>query len=384
MPKSSSHSRPSGLARLRSKLGLRWRRAGTKTRVTASVAVVVVLAVIVAGVISAASTPHRKAAAGSSSTTSTTTTTAPRAKAKAQLCPLTHTPAPHGRVPRRPALAVKIGNDPASRPQTGLPEADIVYEQMAEGGITRYMAIFQCQEAPVIGPVRSVRWDDWHELEPYGHPILAISGGIIPWDNKVASLTWLYDANASEGPAVGAFYRTSNRVPPWNLYTSSKTLWSLDPNHQPPPPQFSYSKLTPSEATTAKAATITNFAAGATVQWTWSARLGVWLRSIGGVPDIDSSGSQLQAKNVIIEMVPTRPGPYAESGTTPDVESLTVGSGPAWVLRDGKVEKGTWNSAGYADLTHYRFPDGNTMTLTPGNTWVELVPNQFYPVAIQR
>jgi hypothetical protein len=107
------------------------------------------------------------------------------------------------------------------------------------------------------------------------------------------------------------------------------------------------------------------------------------LRYVGGVPDVDVSGSQLQATNVIIETVPTQPGPYPESGTTPDVESLTQGSGPAWVLRNGMVEEGTWNCPAYGDITTYRFPDGRTMTLAPGNTWIELVPNQDYPVAIQ-
>lgn len=381
MARQSSHSRPAGLARLRSKLALRWRRAGTRARLTTSLAAFLLL-VVAAGVgLLVSSTPARKAADGKATTT--TTTTPVKARVASRLCPLTGTPAPGGKIPRRPALAVKIGNDPASRPQTGLPAADIVYEQMAEGGITRYMAVFQCQEPAVIGPIRSVRWDDWHEIGSYGHPILAFSGGIIPWDNEVASLTWLFDANASEGPAVNAYYRTSNRVPPWNLFTSSKALWALDPNRKPPPRQFSYSKVPPAGAAPAKGGTITGFASGSTVQWTWSARLGAFLRFVGGVPDLDVTGAQLQAKNVVIESVAVQPGPYAESGTVPDVESLTQGSGPAWVLRDGKVEVGTWSCAAYGDVTRYLFPDGKTMTLSRGNTWVELVPNQNYPVTIQ-
>jgi hypothetical protein len=103
---------------------------------------------------------------------------------------------------------------------------------------------------------------------------------------------------------------------------------------------------------------------------------------VGGVRDDDVSGSQLRATNVIIETVPTESGGIAE-GSAEYIESITLGSGPAWILRNGKVEAGTWNRAAYGDVVQYRFPDGKTMTLEPGNTWIEVVPNHDYPVSIQ-
>ncbi|HXY44016.1 MAG TPA: DUF3048 domain-containing protein [Acidimicrobiales bacterium] len=386
MANPSSHARPSGLRRLRSNLARSWRRAGAKGRIAVSLGVVLVLALVTTGVTLLATSSSRKAAGGTTTTgSSTTTSTRPKVVLNSKICPLTGTPAPKGRVPRRPALGVKIGNDPSSRPQTGLPDADIVYEEMAEGGITRYLAIFQCHAPPVIGPVRSVRWDDWHILQSYGHPMLAFSGGIQPWDDEVASLPWLFDASGSEGPTVSAYYRTTNRVPPWNYYTSGAGLWALDSNHTPPPQQFSYSKQPPAGAKPAVGITIEYFASGSTVQWRWSASAHAWMRSVGGEPDVDVSGSQLQATNVIVETVATEPGPYNESGPdSPDVESITEGSGKAWVLTDGKAEVGTWNCPAYGDLTQYRFDNGQTMTLQPGNTWVELVPNENYPVSLQR
>lgn len=291
--------------------------------------------------------------------------------------------APHGKVPQRPALGVKIGNDEASRPQSGLPDADIVYEEMAEGGITRYLAVFQCQVPPVIGPVRSVRWDDWHLLASYGHPILSFSGGAEHYDADVAALHWLFDANGSEGVTQSAYYRTSNRVPPWNYYTSGKALWALDSNHVPPQPQFSYSKAPPAGAVPAASGTISYFASGSTVMWKWSSRDQRWDRFVAGSADDDVSGSQLQATNVIIESVPTRSGGIAE-GSAEYIESLTAGSGPAWILRNGKVEAGTWNCPAYGDVTRYLFPNGRAMTLAPGKTWIEVVPNRNYPISIQR
>jgi hypothetical protein len=367
----------------------RWGRANRAGRIVIAGTGVVVVALVVTGIgFSLASSPARHKAADPTTTTTTTLPkkipTRPKAKLTSHLCPLTGTEAPHGRIPQRPALGVKIGNDPASRPQSGLLDADIVYEEMAEGGITRYLAIFQCTEPPLIGPVRSVRWDDWHLLASYGHPILSFSGGIIPWDEEVASLSWLFDANGSEGTTQNAYFRTTNRVPPWNYYSTGEALWALDSNHTPPPPQFVYSPSTSPAAGPATGATIVGLATGSNVDWTWSASLRTWLRSYDGVPDVDANGPQLRATNVIIEEVPTQPGPYPESGTTPDVESLTQGSGPAWVLRNGTVETGTWNCPAYGDVTKYRFPNGQPMTLAPGNTWIELVPNQGYPVQIAR
>jgi hypothetical protein len=380
---------------LKANVAQRWNGLGPRGKVAASIssglAVALVIALIATGVVISLSGSNHKAAGSTSTTrpptTTSTTTTVPKPHVASHLCPLTGIPAPGGKVPDRPALGVKIGNDPNSRPQTGLPDADIVYEEMAEGGITRYLAIFQCTVPPAIGPTRSVRWDDWHVLASYGKPILAFSGGIDQWDAMVAELASqgkLVDANGSSYPQSNAYYRTDNREPPWNYYTSGKALWALDRNHTPPPPQFSYSAAPPGESTVSTGATISYFASGSTVQWKWDAAAKAWMRYVGGVPDVDISGAQLRATNLIIEVVDSQPGPYDESGTVPDVESITEGSGPAFILRNGRVERGSWSCPAYGDLTKFTFSDGKTMTLAPGKTWVELVPNSGYPVSIQR
>jgi hypothetical protein len=366
------------------------RRLRSGRRIAIGVAMAAVVALVVSVVV--VSRPHNDMTAGRSPrhatprTVSSTTLVVKKNRPTAPVCPLTGTVAPNHKVPQRPALGVKIGNDPASRPQSGLLDADIVFDEMAEGGITRYLAIFQCHEAPVLGPIRSVRWDDWHVLASYGHPILAFSGGIDQWDAAVAAQKWLFDANGSIMPTAAAYYRTSNRVPPWNYYTSTRALWALDHSHTPPPRQFTYSITPPKGATKAASVTIDNFdtdASGITnLTWTWSPKLKVWLRSYGGVPDVDASGRQLRATNVVVWIARAIRGPYAESGTTPDVESITEGSGTAYVFRNGLVERGTWSRPSYGDVPEFRFGDGKTMTLNPGNTWVELVPSAGYPVRI--
>lgn len=336
-----------------------------------------------AGIFSSAPTSRRRPEVHGQvvSTPSTTTTTVARHVApppNPHLCPLTGEPAPGGSVPARPAIGVKIGNDPYSRPQTGLQHADVVYEEMAEGGVTRYLAIFQCHEAPAIGPVRSVRWDDWHVLASYGHPILAFSGGINQWNNAVANLKWLYDANGTFYPQANAYYRTSNKPAPWNYYTSTAALWKLDASeHAPPPPQFHYRPRPPQSASSVAGVTIVGFAAGSNVVWRWDAKAGQWERYYGSQPDLNAAGVQQHATNVVVQVVTTRLGPYAESGTIPDTISNTEGHGTAYVFRNGKVEAGTWTTPSYGDVMQLHLRNGNIMTLEPGNTWVEVVPTSY-------
>ncbi len=342
------------------------------------VVVGVVLAVVMAG-------GNKKAASNSSTTSSSTTqtsTTRPPRVESLKVCPLTGRGAPGDKVPQRPALAVKIGNDPSSRPQSGLTQADIVYEEMAEGGITRYMAVYQCQSAPLIGPVRSVRWDDWNILQQYGHAILAYSGGILPWTADAASLPWIYNANGSIEPTANAYYRYNSSAPPaslgppYNYYTSTSALWGLFPAAKTPPPTaFQFSTKVPVGATRVASVSIP-FSGASPVVWQWDQTTRQWLRFYNTQPDVDSTGKQLQATNVVIQMVQTRPGPYNESGpNSRDVESITTGTGTAYVLRHGIMAKGTWSRGTGLNITRFSFPNGKPITLEPGTTWVELVPD---------
>ncbi len=355
---------------------------GQRIGLVAGLAVVIVLVgVVLAAVLSSGNT---KGGAHSSTTTTlkTTTTTRPRALVSSKFCPLTRRPAPGGKAPQRPALAVKIGNDPSSRPQSGLNKADIVYEEMAEGGITRYMAVFQCQNAPLIGPVRSVRWDDWNILQQYHHAILAYSGGILPWTDEAASLRWIFNANGSVEPTANAYYRYNSSVlpaslgPPYNYYTSTSALWRLYPKDKTLPPRlFKYSRAAPAGATPVASVSIP-FSVESPVVWQWSQTALQWFRFYNAQPDNDPAGKQLHTANVVIQMVKVRAGPYNESGPdSPDVESITTGSGTVYVLRNGLRETGTWSRPSGWDITKFSFPNGKPITLQPGTTWYEVVPD---------
>jgi hypothetical protein len=315
---------------------------------------------------------HRRAA----SVSSTTTTTSVPARTVAR-CPLTDLPAPSSIVPDRPALAVKIGNEPeGARPQSGLNEADVVYDTPAEGFVMRYIAVYQCTNAASIGPTRSLRWVDWHIMAAYGHPILAFAGGINPDVDTVMSLGWLHPADLLEG-AQAAAHRIASRVPPDNLYTSTAALYGLFPHVTgPPAPVFDFTRSLPASASRIASFGV-NFSYDTDVVWKWDAAAGAWLHTYSGVPDVDAlTGQPVTATNVVVEIVHYTIGPYIESpGGSGDIESQTVGSGAGYVLRGGKAIAVTWHRAALSRPTRFTDAAGQAVGLAPGRTWVEIVPD---------
>jgi hypothetical protein len=279
-------------------------------------------------------------------------------------------------------LLVKIGNEPPedgnARPQSGLNEADIVFDTPAEGFIMRYVAVYQCNNSSAIGPIRSVRWVDYHMIaRMFYDPILAFAGGINPnVDGVAANSSWLSGADLLSG-AQAAGTRTSSRQPPDNLYSSTSALYALFKSKtSPPPPVFTYSKTIPPGATPASAFGI-NFSFETDVVWKWDAAKGLWLHTYLGVPDIDAlTNQQVSTTNIVVAIVNYRIGPYSEStGGTGDIESELDGSGPGYVLRDGTVVKVTWHRSDLVSGLTFTNTTGQPVDVAPGRTWVEIDPN---------
>ncbi len=339
-----------------------------------SIAVVVVAAAVAAIILvsrSPAVVAGRAPGKPANSSTTPTSTTPPTATA---VCPLTGTPAPGGVVPARPALAVKIGNNPSARPQSGLSKADVVFEVPIEGAITRLIAVYQCQGAPVVGPVRSTRWIDVQLLEQLGHPIFGFAGGINP-DQALVASSPLFDANYFDH--YGLYHRSTARYAPNNLYVATSSLWALDHSTTPPPALFDYSTAVPSGAGVSAAASADlNYSGILEVTWEWQPSSGRWLRFYGSTPADGASGAQLSAANVVVERVNTVPGPYVEDSEGDyGVHSITVGRGAATVLRNGVAITGFWERSSTTQVTRLVTASGTPIDLAPGNTWVELVPN---------
>jgi len=343
-------------------------------------AVVVVIGAVIGVIVATGGHSKSHAAADTSSGTSGTSGTAAPALASDR-CPLTDTPAPGGKVPDRIPLAVKIGNEPgpdagglgAARPQSGLNEADIVYDTPAEGGIMRYVAIYQCQNASSIGPVRSERWVDWHILAEFPKSILAHVGGIQPELALLDAQPYVIDADAFKYPAD--YHQIATRVPPDATYTSTSALYGTFSSYKTPPkPIFTYTSALPSGAKPVASLAI-DFSAGTDVVWRWDPTTGQFMHYYQDVPDIDTlTGKQVSTTNIIVQIVHYSYGPWPESpGATGDVMSVLTGSGKGYVLRDGEMIPVTWSRPDLRGTTTFTSPSGAKVGLAPGRTWVEIV-----------
>ena len=318
------------------------------------------------------------AACGGGNSQSSSTTTAhgasPPATGTATICPLTGQPAPGGKVPQRPALAVKVDNAPAARPQYGLGSADVVYEQPVEGGLTRYIAIFQCHDADKIMPIRSGRLVDPELLSQFGeHPLFAYSGAIDPVIAKVHASP-LIDVGANAAPR--AYTRDTSRSAPHNLFSSTERLYAAGAtkgaSKTPPPPVFDYGPL-PSH----RSASSVNIAYTASnVTWTWESGAGHWSRSYRDTgPATLGGGGQIATANIVVMKVVLSQSPYIEDATGARENLLRLtGSGEAQVFRNGAVIDGRWERPNLSDTTKLVNSSGQTIPLTPGQTWIELVP----------
>ena len=341
------------------------------------------------------------------STTTTTTTTIPL-----PVWPLTGLPDAKANGPARPAIVVKIDNSPDARPQTGINEADIVYELLVEG-ITRYALVFHSNLVDEVGPVRSARSSDIDLVADLSTPLFAWSGansGVMGEVAAAARKGLLIDA--SYDAASPAYYRSNDRPAPHNLFVRLPQVLELkapaDPSN--PAPIFVYRKpvvVTPpsttsstTPSTTSKKSTTTTSTippttttttttippgapvsgfsldfGGVVVDYAWNPVTKGWSRlqvdqshPRPKSPTLDSAGVQVSPANVIVQFI--------NYGTSPSDSrspmALTVGSGKMIIFSDGRGIAGTWSRPNAETPTSYVANDGTPIELTPGRTWVAL------------
>ncbi len=298
------------------------------------------------------------------------------APAPVATCPLTGTPAPGGTVPTRPALGIKIGNLTGDRPSDGLNQADIVFEEPVEGAITRLVAVFQCQGAPLVGDLRSAREPDVGILSQLSDPLFVHAGGIIPVIDLLAAAP-LIDKNLYQGDDGSAIILERGRVAPYSTFVNTASLWALDPSDvTPPAPIFQFSTTLPSGSVAGSGTSVhIPFSSTSDVTWEWNAPSGKYLRFYSGVPDTLVDGSQTAATNVVIMSVQTLTGPWVENSEgAHEVEVTATGTGPLMVMRNGVAITGTWSRSSLTQPATLTTTGGAPITLQPGNTWEELVP----------
>ncbi len=295
-------------------------------------------------------------------------------------CLLTGKPAPGGEVPRRPVLAVKVENSADAYPLAGLQTADVVYEELVEGGITRFMALYQCKEAKKVGPVRSARTTDAKVLIQYGpHPVIAYSGGQLAVVNDVERSGLV---SFDEGSGGSAFWRDTERYEPHNLFVNTAKLRAKAANATAgdgaPRRLFPFDAAAPVLGKHVSGVSMA-FSASVTATWKWDKGAERWQRMYEDAPMTLDTGTPITAANVIIQQVVVTEGDLVDVLGYHSPEVTLTGSGKAWILRNGVLIAGKWSRPVMGAVTKFVSKTGEIIPLTPGNTWIELVAKGTAP-----
>lgn len=272
----------------------------------------------------------------------------------------------------RPVLAVKIDNASAALPPDGLEDADIVFEEEVEGGLTRFLALFHSDDPKEVGPVRSGRESD-ADLLPQFEPVLGLSGAAAPVEKlfRDAGIAFFQEGDTA---AKSAFYRVTDRIAPHNLFAHTEDLWDIGEDlPQPTEPVFTFDEEVPAggEETESLAMTYSSFA---NATWTWEPDANVWERDQNGSPHATADGRTIGSENVVVMRVKARPGNRTDSAGNPTVDLDVIGRGKATFLRDGEAFEGTWRKEAPEEPLEWFDSDGDPFPLRPGKTWIEVLP----------
>ncbi len=285
---------------------------------------------------------------------------------------------------RRP-LAVKVENDPKARPQSGIIDADLVYEELVEGGVTRFICVYLSRDSQVIGPTRSARPSDI-DITFYLDPLLICSGGASQVISMVKAAGLRYISEDSVH-----FWRDRTRKIPHNLYTSTALLRQYltetgDTYNKLPQSGLVFTsgggdsgegEGDEAQSASQSQATSINIPYKATIcaaSYQYDASTDTYLRSINGVPHTDlTTGKRVAPRNVIVQFITvTGSGIYDVTGAeTPNLQ--VIGSGKCLVFTGGKVYHGTWKKANRNSPTRFLDENGRDIPLHPGQTWIHLV-----------
>ena len=271
----------------------------------------------------------------------------------------------------RPALAGKIDNHPSARPQVGLDEADIVFEELVEGCLTRYIAIWHSSLPAEIGPVRSVRPMDPEIVSPFGG-IFAYSGGQVRFIQMMQEAP-VYNAIHGQPDTEETFYRTSAKVAPHNVLVKAPELVDQHLNLPAPERQFAYAPSVEESTAVVAGSPVTSmnprFSGFSSPTWEWDGTQGTFLRfQTNGAADSASSGNQIFATNVVVLQVGI--------DVVEDIPTTRlVNQGKGWVATGGSILEINWFKATPESPIILTTDDGEEVRLGVGNTWIELIPN---------
>jgi len=275
----------------------------------------------------------------------------------------------------RPVLIVKIENSENARPQSGMDAADIVIEELVEGGITRFMVMFHSDLPDVAGPIRSARPVDVELLGGFGASGFAYSGARPEVQGLLGSTP---SVKVVEG--VDGFFRDDRRTAPHNLYLRPATVTDVVTARGARPLSdigWVFDPVPPADALTCPASAPNCADPGASIViemsrsfrsgWTYDFVGGVYRRDQNGVPFAAAGPGEIGAANVVV--LATRH--YVGASGYDETDVTTLGA-PAIVLRDGNRYAARWVKPTAGDLLLLQTPDGQPFPLKPGPTWIHL------------
>lgn len=274
-----------------------------------------------------------------------------------------------------PSIAVKIDNTAAGRPQVGIAAADIVFEELVEGGVTRYLAVYHTAIPEEVGPVRSGR--------PQDADLVASLGGIFVFsgvgNSNVREIirgsgSTLVEHDTSGGTPDGQFFfRSTRKSAPLNLHIEAANLLENYLTEAPPAQQFEFT----SNAAEASAALdgvpaeeiSVTFSSGVQSNWVWDAATGVYLKFLAnGSPDSDANGTQISATNLLI----FTPNYFDVEGLPSALISGTAET--ALIATGGKLIDGLFDATEFRAPITLTYGDGQAVLLAPGKTFILLPP----------
>jgi len=275
--------------------------------------------------------------------------------------------------PPHASLAIMIENQADARPQSGLTTADVVYEALAEGGITRFIALYLSGDAPVVGPVRSLRHYFAFLAADYGADVVHI--GASP-----EGFTWRDAMNMGhldESAGDPGIWRVRTRPPPHNAYTDTAAdrgflqQMGRQQNRRWGPLLFDAQAPRGEEA--AEQITLGFLPWPYRVSYAWDATQGRYLRSMEGSRHIDAySGEQIAPATVVVQFADVEAIPN-DPKLRLDV-NLVGGNGDLVIFSNGTRREGTWAKSAPRSSTRWLDTRAQPVVIPPGPVWVEVVP----------
>lgn len=270
----------------------------------------------------------------------------------------------------KPVTAVMIENSPDSRPQSGIKQAEVVYEAVAEGGITRFLCLYQQNKPGLVGPVRSLRmyYVDW--LAPYQASVAHVGG-------SAASLAEIRNGSYRDIDQffnAGSYWRTRDRYAPHNVYTNFEKLDALNAAKGYNNSQFSGQARVDGKASEQPNATSVdlNFSsAWYNTHYDYDAGSNTYARSIGGAASNDREEGRI-APSVVIAMRVDETT-VREDGWRQSI--VTVGSDVANIFQNGTAIEATWRKGSRSEPIRFFGADGQEIALNRGQTWIGAVAN---------